>query len=197
MTQVTESSKNNVFETGVKFNTKPITGAKENRLEVSLALIDETNDTKPPLLLLKHEENAEAAISIDVLSEAFSGQLHSLVHAAICTLPTWRTVDFDSYLGFKPMEVECTISHTAGYNQEVLDFVTNVVNLYLYVAKLSWVDDTDVMVDQSIYNALFGKLKSNKLAIDGVMFSPLLRSLAHQWLLGAHLFAHACLTYKE
>lgn len=196
MSQVTETIKNNVFETGVKFITKPITGAKENRLEVSLALIDDTKDTQP-LLLLKHEENAEAAISISVLTEAFSSQLHSLVHAAICTLPTWRTVDFDSYLEFKPMEVECTISHTAGYNEEVLDFVTNVVNLYLYVAKLSPFNDTDVKVDQSIYNALFGKLKSNKLAIDGVMFSPLLRSLAHQWLLGAHLFAHACLTYKE
>lgn len=196
MTQVTETLKNNVFETGVKFITKPIIGAKENSLEVTLALIDDTSDTKP-LLLLKHEETAEAAISIDVLSNSFSSQLHSLVHAAICTLPTWRTVNFDSYLEFKPIEVECTISHTAGYNEEVLDFVTKVVKLYLYSAKLSPFNDVDVVVDQNIYNALFGKLKSNKLAVDGVMFSPLLRSLAHQWLLGAHLTAHTFLNYKE
>lgn len=196
MTQTTETLKNNVFETGVQFVTKPITGAKENRLEVTLTVVDNTNDTKT-LLLLKHEENPETAISIETISDSFSGQLHSLVHAAICTLPLWRTVNFDTYLEFKPMEVECTISHTAGYNKEVLDFVTNVVGLYLFLAKLSSFDDPGIVVDQSIYNALFGKLKSNKLAIDGVMFSPLLRGLAHQWLLGAHLTTHAFLTYKE
>lgn len=196
MTQTSETLKNNVFETGVQFITKPITDAKENRLEVILKVIDTTGDSKS-LMLLKHEESEEAAISIEVLSDSFSSQLHSLVHAAICTLPLWRTVNFDSYLEFKPIEVECTISHTAGYDKEVLDFVTNVVGLYLFLAKLSPFDNPGIVVDQSIYNALFGKLKSNKLAIDGVMFSPLLRSLAHQWLLGAQLITHAFLTYKE
>lgn len=196
MSQTTETLKNNVFETGVQFITKPITGAKENRLEVTLSVVDTTKDIKP-LLLLKHEENSETPISIETLSNSFSSQLHTLVHAAVCTLPLWRTVDFNTYLEFKPMEVECTISHTAGYDKEVLDFVTNVVGLYLFLAKLSPFDNPGIVVDQSIYNALFGKLKSNKLAIDGVMFSPLLRSLAHQWLLGAQLITHAFLTYKE
>lgn len=193
---MTQTMQKNVFETGVVFITKPITGAKENRLEVTLSVVDTTKDVKP-LLLLKHEENSETPISIETLSDSISSQLHTLVHAAICTLPLWRTVDFDTYLEFKPMEVECTISHTAGYDKEVLDFVTNVVGLYLFLAKLSPFDNPGIVVDQSIYNALFGKLKSNKLAIDGVMFSPLLRSLAHQWLLGAQLITHAFLTYKE